>query len=672
MASQPPMFNLFGPGDAQMFTEAAPVMPGLGGEIFAPSQLPTMPTVGDYVTQRDPAPQPKVIEKLKPGSTLHHSVRAKLDAMLKFSRDEMRKHYARWNVSEQKLQAFINCYDYAELSESLKPGQDFVPPENLRVVVPYTYATAHAACTYIASVLLGRKPVFPLSGTRGTNAESARHMETALQHHLDMSLGQEQLWQQIWDSFNYSFSVVRVGWEQRMGSVIRLQGGQRIESKELKFAGNTLHTVDPYRCYPDPRVPVHRCNTDGDFYFTQLKESELTLNQWERDGKLMWVEEGLKSDKQVGHIEGRGDESQRNSRINFSQPKLNPTKVTAFRSPFEGTVRLVPKDWGLGESLDSELWHFVWFEGGQIMKAEKLSMLHDMHPIVAAEPASFGHDFLSLSQTDMISVFQDIISWLVTSRMENVRAAVNNSFIYDPQRVEVNDITAGPIGRMIRLKQAYTGSDVDHAIKQLMINDVTGGHLQDIQVMRLLADTTTGVNDNMRGIQTQGGRRSATEARMSMQAGAGRLSQQAIRISSQSYWRLASQMIMNIQQYMPDEMWVEQTGDTGSQSLKLTPDMLIGEFNYQISDGTLPLDKGALLEQWKEILFGVAQDPELRQKYSLGEIFRFTAQLGGAKNIDSFERPPAAPSILPPGQEPSADQVPIGVGNPAMPATPFV
>jgi hypothetical protein len=74
----------------------------------------------------------------------------------------------------------------------------------------------------------------------------------------------------------------------------------------------------------------------------------------------------------------------------------------------------------------------------------------------------------------------------------------------------------------------------------------------------MLADTITGVNDNMRGIQTAGGRRSATEARMSMQAGASRLSQMAVRISSQGMTDMAEQMLMNIQQFMPDEMW-----DTG-------------------------------------------------------------------------------------------------------------
>ena len=152
-----------------------------------------------------------------------------------------------------------------------------------------------------------------------------------------------------------------------------------------------------------------------------------------------------------------------------------------------------------------------------------------------------------------------------------------------------------------------------------------------------------------------------------MQAGASRLSQLAVRISAQQLRRMAQQMIINTQQLMPDEMWVEVTGDDGRwTSNKVTPDMMVGSYNFQVTDGSLPVDKMALTEVWKEILFGIAQDPELRQRFSLAEIFKYTAELGGAKNIDSFERPPE-PQIAPPGVDPEGN--PIGPALPSMPVS---
>jgi hypothetical protein len=123
---------------------------------------------------------------------------------------------------------------------------------------------------------------------------------------------------------------------------------------------------------------------------------------------------------------------------------------------------------------------------------------------------------------------------------------------------------------------------------------------------------------------------------------------------------------------------VQITGDDGQPSSKeLTPEMVVGSYNYQISDGSLPYDKQALLETWQEIMFGMAKDPELRQTYSLPEVFRYVAMLGGAKNIDSFKRqqlpagqgagqnPFVAGASADPGAQPGA--VPLGAAMPSGP-----
>jgi hypothetical protein len=435
-----------------------------------------------------------------------------------------------------------------------------------------------------------------------------------------------------------------------------------------------IAAVDPYALVPDPRVPLHQCNLRGDFMFCEVVISKTVLMDMEKRGLLKYVGSGY---NKIDQHETPVTENRRRIKIGIRAESLvEPKNVTKFCSVREGTVRLVPKQWGLGESDTSQLWKFSWFKS-QIIQAEPLGMIHNMHPMAVTEPTSFGHDFMSVSMHDMIGPFQDVLSWLVSSRMENVRAAINNQFIADPARVDINDVRASPIGRVIRLKQTAQGLPIKEAIEQVIVNDVTRGHLSDIQTIRIIADTITGVNDNLRGIQTAGGRRSATEARQSMQAGAQRLSSMAVRISAQAFAPLCTQMILNIQQFMPDKMWVEMTGDDGSpSSQQLTPEMLVGSFNYQVSDGTLPFDKMALLETWQEILFGVAKDPELRAAYSLPAIFRYVAELGGAKNIDSFKRqaepapagnPFVAGAAVNPGAQPG--MMPLG---PAMPQEPMM
>ena len=613
------IFGSLDGGATSVFTPPAPV-----GDPLAPPQLPgagspPAPSGGALSVLRDSyttvEETERAINKLRPGSTLHAETYKKLDAMWKFGHDNMKPHYSRWNLAEQKIQAYTYLTDHKRLMNEISV-QGAEPPEPVSVIVPYSYATLHAAATFIASVLLGRKPTFPLIGVRGTLADSARFMEQAIQSNLDASRGYETLWQGIWDSLIYAFSVKRCGWEERTGNAIRIIGGQREKTLETLFAGNVVSSVDVYGFCPDPRVPIHQCNLRGDFMFTEQEQSETILRDMEKAGELHHVNEALRQSKEYSRRFTARTEGRRRLKIGISGESLNtPRNVVGFHTVYEGTVRIVPKDWKLGDSDRSELWKFMWMKG-QIIQAEPLGMAHGMHPYTCAEPTSFGHDFMSLSMHDMIGPFQDILSWLVSSRMENVRTAINNQFVADPARVELDDIRLGPIGRIIRLKQAAMGLPVREAIQQLQVQDVTQGHLGDIQTMRILADTITGVNDNMRGIQTAGGRRSATEARMSMQAGASRLSQLAVRTSSQDFRVLANQMILNIQQFMPEKMWVEVTGDDGQMnSQQMTPDMLMGSFNYQVSDGSLPFDKTALVEVWKEILFGIAEDPELRQQF---------------------------------------------------------
>lgn len=668
MASQ---FNdLFGAG-AMAGAPGGPILDMSGSPM---ASTPISSLLGTVPAPSGKNPEDMPIDKLKPGSEKHKAVLEKLDAMLKFSSDEMDKHKSRWRFMEQKVQAYVMGQDYDQLmdrisSQSPKGRTVITAPDPIQIIVPYTYATLHAAATYMGSVLIGRKPVFPLSGSRGSTAETTRYMEQALQYNIDASLGMEVLWQQIWDSLLYSFGAVRIRWEEKSGKTMKFAGGQRVFEEGLIYSGNKLDAIDPYNFYPDPRTPLHKCNQLGDFMFRRERVSLTVLKDMEKAGHYKWVKEAVENVSEwTRESTGDNNTSARRDRIQLGGTlKLSAKNVAGFGDIYEGTVRLVPKDWDLGESETSELWQFAWIKNKQIIQAEPLGMMHDYHPFAVGEPTSLGYDFMSLSQAEMITVFQDILSWLVSSRMENVRAAIANTFIADPARVEVNDIRSSTIGRVIRMKQAAMGLPIQQAIQQLIVQDVTGGHLADIQTMRTMADSVTGVNDNLRGIQTAGGRRSATEARMSMQAGASRLSQLAVRLSSQSYWPMTTQMISNIQQYMPDEMWIEVSGDVENSTVNLTPDMLVGSFNYQISDGTLPLDKGALLEQWKEILFGIAQDPELRQQYSLPEIFRFVAELGGAKNIDSFKQKAPPPQIMAPGQEAPEGAVPVGAAIPAPP-----
>jgi hypothetical protein len=252
---------------------------------------------------------------------------------------------------EQKVQAYLRGVDYELLMESIKT-KGAVPPEPVQIVVPYTYATLHAACTYISSVLLGRKPVFALNPSRGTDVDNARYMEQALQYNLDESGGHEILWQQAWDGLTYCFGATRISWEERSGPIMKMQGSERKFEDGLVYAGNKLMAVDPYNLRPDPRVPLHECPKRGDFLFDKIEISKMTLYDLEAEGKLKWTKEAC--DKAKKQTAQNAAPSQR--RVRIGEPMSNwltPHDVVQFVCAYQGTVRLSPKDWGLMRSAVS-------------------------------------------------------------------------------------------------------------------------------------------------------------------------------------------------------------------------------------------------------------------------------------------------------------------------------
>jgi hypothetical protein len=93
----------------------------------------------------------------------------------------------------------------------------------------------------------------------------------------------------------------------------------------------------------------------------------------------------------------------------------------------------------------------------------------------------------------------------------------------------------------------------------------------------------------------------------------------------------------NIQQLMTEPVWLKLLGQDGAEGpLRIGPEDLDGNFYFPIHDGTLPLDRVALLEVWKEILMAIFRAPMLATQFDTLGIFEYVAQLGGARNLGQF------------------------------------
>lgn len=599
----------------------------------------------------------------------HDALLSYFRVRLQASEQRMNQFYSRWRANELKMQAYINLPDYEQLLKQM--NQEGKPPSPVSITFPYAYATAWTIVTYLIHTYCGRKPMFQIAPGKGESVKAAMNLERLLQWNADTTRLIRYMFQWFMDAQIYGVGIVRTLWKVKKSmrsQIIKPQGIagilaslgrpgaiQRQKVEKITFEGNDVEAVDPFMFFPDPNVPMSEVNRKGEYVFWRSFVGKHILLQAQAQGQLRWVERvqamspyaaswGSSNNHSARGMMTGGDSIAAMSGANRQLP--------AYQLD-QGSCIVIPKELGLSDSTVPERWLVGIVNRTQIVQLEPLDVEYDMHPVSVIEPDSFGYGFGQPGLVDFISPIQDVLSWLLNSHIHNVRSVLNNSFIVDPSMIEMQDLKNPEPGKIIRLKRSAIGQDVRTAIMQLNVQDVTQNHIGDIEVFRRVADTISAVSDNVRGLQDSGGRKTATEVRTSAEAGASRLAAKARLISAQGMVDLTEQMSINLQSKLSQEVYLSVLGSAGMNTpTSIGPESIMGDFYYPTHDGTLPLDKVALLDSWKEILMGVAQDPELRSQFSVPSIFEFVAKLGGADNIEQFKV-----QVAP---EPQQDAVPIG------------
>lgn len=626
-----------------------------------------------------PAPEgDSAIDRLRPGSPLHAKVLEQLQNRIQSSERKMGQFYSRWRANEYRYQAYMHAKDVEDLRKAA--NETGKPPEVLHVTVPYSYATIMTIVTYLVHTFCGNKPMFQVGSHQPETVERAPLMETVLQYNADHIKMIGKLYQYFVDGEIYGLQAMRCMWrvdnsmrtrwkDVPIGGIL-MPGGptmkQQVREPVVTFEGNDVVNVDPYNFFPDPRVPMAEVSTRGEYVFWKHYEGRHVLKAAEDAGQIKWL-------KDVQPLEGGRRSTGDSARANIASGDghAGPGFVDNVANSYElhqGTVNLVPKEWGLGDGESMERWLFTIANWNQIIQAEPLDADHGKHPVIVGEPYSTGYGFGNFGIADLLGPMQDTMSWLINSHMFNVRAVLNNELVVNPQMVDINDLKKRGPGRVIKMLPAAFGQDPKMAVQQLAVQDVTSSHIGDMQVVQRIGDMVSAINDNLRGQNQAGGRKTATEVRTSGESGASRLGAHAMLISAQSIAPLAEMMALNLQQNLTQAFYLKVVGADGlMKPLQVDPESLSGDFHYPIHDGTLPLDRVAMLDVWKEIFLAVSGNPLLAQRYDAGGIFEYLAKLGGAKNLVQFKVQPAAAEGLP-GQVQAGNMVPVPGMMPGMPS----
>lgn len=593
------------------------------------------------------------IESLKPDSAAHDRVLGYLTERLQRSEKAMNNFESRWKAAEVRTQTYIRRSDFEKVLETLNKRGD--PSRPLNITVPYVFSTLNSIVTYLMHTFVARRPMFVVETNKEENVQNARMMENLLQHNAEHEKLIKKFRQFFWDGELYGVGIMRTEWKTETGvrSVLRPKtrqvlgvdvtsffGEPEVEEQAEEytaFQGTGVTNIEPQNFFPDPSVPMSEVSQDGEFVFWRQNIGKHILLKEQSAGSLRYINyipSNTSTDDSNDSDRGRVANSPTDRRRGGNALTDSNLIEVHFCS-----IDLIPRELGLGEETDVRKWIFAIGNRQQILMAEPLTNNHRRHPVVISEPYTLGYELGQPSIADYLGPLQDLMSWYANSHVHNVRTSLNNMFLYNPQMVNENDIKNPAPGKGIRMLPAAFGTDTDRFFRQLDVRDVTARHLDDLQSFTRIADVMSGVNDNIRGApEPDSSRRTASEVRISAQSAASRLADHARLISSQAITELTMMMCVNYQQYLSEEFYIRVVGNKGIRTpLAVNRDTIAGDFTYPVHDGTLPIDKAAIVDSWKEIFQAVSADPLLRQQHDLSAMLDWIATTSGVSNLKDFK-----------------------------------
>ena len=609
------------------------------------------------ITQKDRA------AKLKWGSPLHRKCVDALRGRLLMSERKFKDRFAQIAKNEEMFQAYIPEKDVDALRRVKRDQQGIVDYRTIEI--PYGYAVAMTAHTYYTSVFLSRSPILQLSGRHGEPETNRVAVESLLSYQMTTGGGTLPLFIWLLDPAKAGYGVIGHYWDEETISVRRTEErpptflGIPIPGAAPKqvdvveevpgYVGNRIYNVRPQDFFPDPRVPLVHFHK-GEFCSRYVEIAWNDIYEGTQSGRYFNYDVLKKMKAQRDTHESGVIVRDKGAERVVTLPEETQGGDGGYDVPVgfikahEVYLKMIPSTWELGEGTRQEIFVFTVSTNGVLFGCVPLGELSGKFPFDILLDEVDGYTLFPKSTLERVRPMQDVITWLINTHFYNVRQALNNLFVIDPQMVVAKDLENPEPGGYIRLKPEMYGKDVRTALMQLKTSDVTQSHLSDIITMLGFGERITGVNDSIMGLLNRGSdRKTATEVRTSTGFGVNRLKTQTEWHSIIGFSPMTQKLVQRTQSNYTGAREFRMVGDLSLLApafQNVTPADIAGFYDYEPVDGTLPIDRFAQANLWKELLAQVGTNPAVAMQYDIARIFAWVANLAGIKNMAQFRLQP--------------------------------
>jgi hypothetical protein len=460
--------------------------------------------------------------------------------------------------------------------------------------------------------------------------------------------------------------------QQKTRTVKRQKRYKRYKKIRKESGGYTRMTnVTPYDFICDPELPLYRLN-EGRFAGHRMSIPWVEL---ERRSKLPVTDRDHISERAVTKIKDNKSKLDPTG-INLMAPKsskaggaiVSPSAFARERGLSSGIlavdntadkqdggvpevwvlrVKIAPDDYDIysGET-EKNVWEIL-ISGDEVLALNEDTYIHDEYPYMVGEARPYVHGQFSPSWQMITKPMQDHVDYLKERHESALARTVGNVFVGDPTLFDFDDFNnPEKEGQVLATKRPLADNeDLRKAIMQIPVTDLTGDFWNEVGLVQKFSESTSGANNVLQGEMVKG---TATANVAAQKFGTGRMTTLARLLNVQGPMRQTRRVMMNFQEWAPDEMVIRLNGEdmefrdqfAGQKYVKITRSAIQGGFDVVPVDITLPGTDTIAVAAITKLIESASYLPQLFDEtvegnLSIKNMAKFAAKRAGAP-VDNF------------------------------------
>lgn len=587
-------------------------------------------------------------------------------AILAFYKEAQKATESGWNLRGQFTDidlAYMRETDLTEEQWKAKQANkrgDATKYQN--ITVPVILPLVESAVTYQQSVFLTGHPIFGAVASP-EHADAATQLDTINAEHQVFYNWVPELLKCIRNGFKYNYGPAEIAWDETTTYALEegTEGSDINKQKEILTSGNKIRCLDPYNTFMDLNVGPTEISTKGEYAgYTDLYSRIAFKSFVAALPTRINIKEALESSRLTGSAANLTGESS-----SYFVPSLNPDSMYEFDNDLStnwlnwagltnknrsainysntyevATVygRILPNDFSMTNVPSKntpQVWKFIIVNSQVVIYAERLTNLHNLIPILVAQPYDDGLKYQTKGLAKNVEPFQEVSTALVNSMIAARRRAIGDRLIFDPSRISQAAMRDdSPIAR-IPVRASAFGTPMSEAVKALPFRDDQSQFaLQDMGMFNQLAEKTAGLNPARQGNFVKGNK-TRFEFESTMEQGAGRDLTVAMTLEGNFFVPMKHIIKTNVLQYQGGSTLFNRETE---QPVTIDPMMLRkAQVEFKISDGLTPSDKLIDGDTLSVAFQTLAQAPDIGQGYNLTPMFSYLMKSRGVK-LAAFEK----------------------------------